>query len=219
MVNRPQGRRAAYSPDRRLPFGGSNLYRRRVGVRSFAPPLCVDFPKRGGTVANESAGPDFDTIRITSSTDCVAKVNFISLIARTRNRPTHWLKSSDREFSIWDRNLTITGFWPSVSYLCERYIDPELLSGDCVRRSLLRSLTEQLLELGEATGPFQIERPYGKFIDGPLPNLLDLAYLVVTSPRDSKFESLHGEFDDFIARRQLEDFFETVEELDEEAAV
>jgi hypothetical protein len=138
-------------------------------------------------------------IRVTASATESYRVEFLRLVAATRNRQIDFTET-EGAFSIQDRGTAITGFWPAISYLCERYPDPELLPGDCVQRALIRSLTEQLLTARTPTDAFARVRDRASFLLGSTPSLIDLAYLAVTAGNPN-WSSLHGAFALYMARR------------------
>ena len=98
---------------------------------------------------------------------------------------------------LTDQKIRISGFWPAVLYICERYPQPELQPGDCIQRSLVRSLTAELLELGAPTGAFaKAADKNGLILDRP--TLLDVAYLAVTDAEDPTWSGLRAAFYNWI---------------------
>lgn len=124
---------------------------------------------------------------------------FLQLVASTRNKESNVVliaPSLDTPNLVDARaRLRLVGFWPCVEYLCERYPEPTLLPADCVLRGAMRSLTHELLTLGEPLGTFARMRPRGQFIVGArTPSLLDLAYLAVTDADNPSWCDLHAAF-------------------------
>ena len=88
---------------------------------------------------------------------------------------------------VSDRQIKISGFWPALEYILERYPGDNIQSGWSLdHRAVQRSLTHDLLATDKIEGIFltTLKRwfngtPNGFLIEAGVPSLVDVAYLAV----------------------------------------
>jgi hypothetical protein len=109
-------------------------------------------------------------------------------------------------FVVADRSITISGFWPAVEFILERYPGDNIQSGwSLEHRAVQRSLTHDLLAMNKVCGVFEqpLKRwyeksPTGFLIEAEIPSLVDLAYLAVGDATSAPIKALRGVFNQYV---------------------
>jgi len=138
--------------------------------------------------------------------------SLIGLVGATRNIRTDILVDDSLRadvFQISDRSVKISGFWPSVEYLLDKFPEPELLLGDVTSRCVTRSLTNDLLAMGVVDGIFVEPLSPSNWVEafpigGTRPSLLDLTYLAVLPNGVWAQARLGNAFDAYLTRLNAE---------------
>lgn len=108
-----------------------------------------------------------------------------------------------------DRQIKISGFWPALEYILERYPGDNIQAGWSLdHRAVQRSLTHDLLAMDKIEGIFltTLQRwfngtPNGFIIEAGTPSLVDVAYLAVgheTPESKAPIAALRGVFNQYI---------------------
>lgn len=80
-----------------------------------------------------------------------------------------------------DQTIKISGFWPAMMYLDERYPEPPMFGASPLLSAVIRSLTEEVLShMDNDLLDLMVSAPAGsRFIAGDRPTLVDVAAAVV----------------------------------------
>jgi glutathione S-transferase len=125
--------------------------------------------------------------------------DFLAAVARLKEID-HKFDTSTALVGLQERSLHLSGFWPSLLYLCERHPVPDLYPADVVRRAMVNSLVENILASG-APSEFSSVRPAGRFLTSDQPTLLDIAVYVTANPGHPQWGFLHQRFDEMFEQQ------------------
>ena len=95
---------------------------------------------------------------------------------------TRCVVQDGENISIEVPNLSLAAFWPAAYYILHRWPAPELLPGDVQQRSVLISLTHELLTANRVTKDFDLKET-GAFVLGSTPSILDVAFCSIKSDK------------------------------------
>lgn len=115
---------------------------------------------------------------------------FINLVAAVKSIAICTQEETDLpvdHFVVADRTIKVSGFWPALEYVLEKYPGDNIQAGwSLEHRAVQRSLTHDLLLSAQINGIFDttLQRWFSKGATGFLlephtPSLVDLAYLAV----------------------------------------
>lgn len=110
-------------------------------------------------------------------------------------------------FIVADRTIKISGFWPALEYVLDKYPGDNIQAGwSLEHRAVQRSLTHDLLSSEQISGIFEttLQRWYSKggkgfLLEASTPSLVDLAYLAIGDSNNPAIKALRAALNDYVS--------------------